>query len=618
MPLSFLAPVFLAGAIAAAVPIVLHLLKRDAAAELRFSAVRLLRRAPVEQRRRQRLRNLLLLALRVTALLLLAAAFARPYLRAATALSAASVTVVAVDRSYSMSAPGAGAAARRLAADALRSAPAESLVAVLAFDDGAEVLAEPTADRGLAIRAIERIEPGFGGTRYRTALGRAAAVIGARPGRIVVVTDLQRRGWESDDDAAVPGRVGVEVIEVAGPSENLAVASFAADRGSAAAVVLNRGSTGRQSRARLVVDERTIAEQAFAVGPGTAAQLSFAAVLPPSGAASVVVDDATGFAADNRRFRALDAGAATRVLLVGPQGTEGTAGFYVERALASAAEMYRFDVATASPAALGGMGDQALAGHAAVVVLSTRQIDRRGRDALTRYVEEGGGALVAAGADVDPAIVSTLFQPPIRLGAPEAAPGAFAPADVRHPIFRPFGTFAANLAQVRFTRAAALEGENLEPLARFSDGRLAMADRRQGRGRVVVFASDLDNRWNDFPVHPTFVPFIVETLRYVGGGRAVETDYTIGAAPGTLPATPGVAMLGGRRVALNVDIRESETARVSPEEFRGAVARLNRTAAAAEETSARQQEERQGLWRYGLLLVAVLLVAESMIGSRAG
>ncbi|HEV3484506.1 MAG TPA: BatA domain-containing protein, partial [Vicinamibacterales bacterium] len=78
--MNFLYPAFLLGALAIAVPVVLHLLRRDVAPEVPFSAVRLLRQSPIEQSRRRRLRDLFLLAARTAALLLLAAAFARPYL----------------------------------------------------------------------------------------------------------------------------------------------------------------------------------------------------------------------------------------------------------------------------------------------------------------------------------------------------------------------------------------------------------------------------------------------------------------------------------------------------------------------------------------------------------
>ena len=87
--MSFLYPAFLLGALAIAIPIVLHLLRRDVAPEVPFTAVRLLHRAPVERADRRRLRDLLLLAARVAALLLLAAAFARPYVQGARARAGA-------------------------------------------------------------------------------------------------------------------------------------------------------------------------------------------------------------------------------------------------------------------------------------------------------------------------------------------------------------------------------------------------------------------------------------------------------------------------------------------------------------------------------------------------
>ena len=111
--MGFLYPAFLAGAAAIGIPIVLHFLRRDIVPEVPFSAVRLLRRSPIARSRRRRLRDLILLAARVAALILLALAFARPYLAGAAA--AASLRIVAVDRSLSMSAPGTFARAMSIA-----------------------------------------------------------------------------------------------------------------------------------------------------------------------------------------------------------------------------------------------------------------------------------------------------------------------------------------------------------------------------------------------------------------------------------------------------------------------------------------------------------------------
>src|SRR5437868_10188852 len=102
--MSFLYPIFLAGSIAAAVPILLHFFRREQAPEVPFSAVRLLERTPIEQSHQRRLRDLLLLAARIAALLLLALAFARPFMPSRAA-AVPRLHIVAIDRSFSMGAP---------------------------------------------------------------------------------------------------------------------------------------------------------------------------------------------------------------------------------------------------------------------------------------------------------------------------------------------------------------------------------------------------------------------------------------------------------------------------------------------------------------------------------
>ena len=113
---------------------------------------------------------------------------------------------------------------------------------------------------------------------------------------------------------------------------------------------------------------------------------------------------------------------------------------------------------------------------------------------------------------------------PLHVAAPSDAKPQLrmlAPADVRHPIFQPFGANAATLgprAVFRISRASA--AVTCQTLASFTSGEPAVLDCAAGEGRAIVLASDLNNRWNDFPLHPTFVPFVHEAVRYVSGGRS--------------------------------------------------------------------------------------------------
>jgi hypothetical protein len=71
-------------------------------------------------------------------------------------------------------------------------------------------------------------------------------------------------------------------------------------------------------------------------------------------------------------------------------------------------------------------------------------------------------------------------------------------------------------------------------------------------------------------------------------------------------------------VAVNVDPRESDPARMTADEFKAGVARLNAVAARQEGVVAREDEDRQRLWQYALLLMVVSLAAEGILGRRLG
>ncbi len=106
MGLTFLQPVFLFGALAAAVPVIIHLIYRRRALVHRFPAVRFLLLADKRTARKFRLAQWLLLALRMLAICLLAFSLARPHLTGsnvqAAALAPPQATVFLIDNSLSM------------------------------------------------------------------------------------------------------------------------------------------------------------------------------------------------------------------------------------------------------------------------------------------------------------------------------------------------------------------------------------------------------------------------------------------------------------------------------------------------------------------------------------
>src|SRR5882724_2727682 len=392
--LSFLAPLFLAGAAAAAVPIVLHLLKREPEARVKFAAVKLLKRAPVEHTEKRHLRELLLLALRIAALLLLAFAFARPFFATGAASSTAGVTVVALDTSYSLSAPGRFERAKQLAKDAITRAPAGDLVGVVTFADDAQIVAKAGTDRVLAIAAIDEAAAGFGATRYRAALSAAAQSLDGRRGTMIVVTDLQENGWDAGDRALVPESATIEVADVGAPPPNLAITAVRPQADRVTATVRNSGPRARDAHLRLTIDDRPAGDVTVSIGSNQSAEATFAGA--PRGTAAVVsVDDPDGIQADNARFAVLGGTGRPAVLVVTGAGDLAREAFYVQHALAAAASSdTAFQVAGVGGAQLSTWTDDRLNGYAAVLLLSTRGLERRGRELLASSVRAGGGILV--------------------------------------------------------------------------------------------------------------------------------------------------------------------------------------------------------------------------------
>jgi aerotolerance regulator-like protein/VWA domain-containing protein len=630
--LTFLTPMFLAGAAATAVPIVLHLLKREPEPRVKFAAVRLLKNAPVEHTESHRLRELLLLALRVATLVLLALAFARPFFATGAAAASSGVTIVALDTSFSMSAPGRFERAQQLAKEAVGRTPAGDLVGVVTFDEDAAIVARPAADRVIATSAIEQASPGFGATRYRAALATATQALLMTPGRrasIILVTDLQENGWDQGDRAAVPDGARVDLVDVGEAPPNLAITGVRAFADRVVATIHNSGPRARDVKARLRLDGRPGGEAAASAAPGQSADVTFPGA-PRGAVAEVRLDDPDGPAADNVRYLVLQ-GARRQTVLVVSGGSAGRDAFYVQHALGAGETTARgYDVALMSGAQLStpaaGAGTD-LSNYAAVLLVSTRGLERRGREALASYVQRGGGLLLAAGPDVDGDVAADVLGGGsalriVHVPDPRGEPRTLAPVDARHPIFRPFASSSATLALVRFRDAARIAADGCQTLARFTTGDRALLECAVGNGRALVLASDLDNRWNDFPLHASFVPFLHECIRYLASSRALTTDYLVGDAPAGVPRRPGVhtvaAPSGGqaRQVAVNVDPRESVSARLTADEFQAAITQMKDADRPTGRVEARQQEDNQHLWQYAIALMVITLTVEGLIAAR--
>jgi hypothetical protein len=193
---------------------------------------------------------------------------------------------------------------------------------------------------------------------------------------------------------------------------------------------------------------------------------------------------------------------------------------------------------------------------------------------------------------------------------------------------------------------------NAVTLARFDGGTPALVESSVGRGRVLILATTLDLLWNDLALKPVYLPFVHQLARHASSyseqpgwvtiGQAVEMASTGTAAVILSPsgqrltpaegssalelAEPGFYEVRDARegqplrvVASNVDLTESDLARVDPGEVSVAVTGQPGSEgpdAAAVVVPDSVQEQAQRIWWYLLFAGILILIAESWLARR--
>ena len=302
-------------------------------------------------------------------------------------------------------------------------------------------------------------------------------------------------------------------------------------------------------------------------------------------------------------------------------------------------------------------------------------------DRLGDWVRAGGGLLLVAGARGGWGEGGeTLF--PGALAGVEDRDGRgerLATIEYEHPIFEVFrGPRRGDFSAARFYRARGYDvqpSDSVAVLARFDDGSPALAERRTGAGRVLVWTSTLDAGWTDLALQPVFLPFVHQLTRYTAGSTEAFESFVAGQVIDVSDAramesaglgevaeaisdseervvlTPsgGSFALGGRdeadflelseagfyeirppgrddvrpvTVAVNVDRAESDLATLDPEEMSAAIlsglsaASTGADASRALELRRADQERRQSWWRWLLLGAFGILIFETILSNR--
>jgi hypothetical protein len=559
--MSFLNPFLLFGSVALAIPVLIHLVRREKSEIIPFSSLMFLLKVPKRSIRQQKMKNLLLMALRLLILALLVGAFARPYITQAAKPAANSNsnrgTVLMLDNSYSMQ---YGDNFKKLKVEAQKRIDdlrASDRMAIVAFNDSATLLSRPTSDKNALKAVVDTLEPSFGGTRYYEAFtlaDRALGDFGGDQKQLIIISDFQRNGWNrSSRESVISADVKTETVNLAVKNfNNVGIDSVIVEQPTS----FNRTYNGRviarihnYSKDKPIVvpvivtlDGKEVGRKPVTISANSTALAEFTGFDLRLGFIKglVKVDADDPLKVDNEFRFALERREKLKVLVV-DHGKANQSQF-LKQAFTASAEL-PFEVTTVTESAIT---PEELAKHEVVIINDVPRLPDKVRDKMDDLRKTGQGQLVILGENSDIGWWDSYAKLPVKpvqrifvahdRGRPYVALTTY---DRNHPIFKLFEKstrVALNSAQFSvYMNVEAKPGAVV--LAKYEDGAPAIVESGKEDHGMLVFDSTVDNKWNDLPLKTSFLPLFSEMIYYLSRYNENKGWYQLGEG---IPITAGV------------------------------------------------------------------------------
>ena len=321
--MSFLAPWMLLLGGAALVPLLIHLLRRRIGLQLDFPAARYLARAEREHSRTLRMRNLLLMLLRVLSILLIAMAASRPSARlgAGTGGHAPTALAIVLDNSLSTSVIENGTPLldqfKRMAREALSDATPDDRLSLVTADGA---LRGGTA--GALLEELDRVRPYAGAGRLRDAVARAVAAVeasGLESRQVSILTDGQRSTWSEPAQLRGNASIAIWAPNRAAPANRgVSLAEPRPLRWTPRGVLATRATSADSTTYRMALGPRTLARGTVAPGEEAVVRAAPAERGWTAGTVEIEPDE---LSLDNLRHFALWIGPAPAVQVLAGAGS---------------------------------------------------------------------------------------------------------------------------------------------------------------------------------------------------------------------------------------------------------------------------------------------------------
>jgi hypothetical protein len=537
--MSFLTLPYLAGLAAVSLPILFHMIRRTPKGKVPFSTLMFLEASPPRVTSRSKIEHWLLLLIRAAALILLALAFSRPFLRQSEDLAVdvqAKRRAILVDVSASMRRDGLWTQAREKVDAILKEAKQEDSVGLFVFDQ--ELLPLLSFEEWAGLQAghqtkvaqerLKEVTPGWMGTNLGVVLPEAVTAAldegdekaATRATEIVVITDLQRGSRiEGLQTFEWPDSVTIDIQRVEAKTV-----------GNASVQVVGSvsGKSGLRVRIENVADsphERFKVEAATDSEAGT------------EGGQSTTLQDVHVPPEQNRVVKFKEIADGTKPVLVSLSGDDDSfdnQAWYVRPQTARVPVLYRGDGSSSDPNELRyyleraflptpareidfyADGDGNAPDETWMTGLSVigKKLDAEQLRLSSKAVEDGW-TLIVVGSST--AICRQAFEiagtkaPDISEANVEGY-AMLSDVDLEHPVFQPFNDIRlADFTKLPIWKHRVIDGElpeNARVLASLDGSRPAIVELSHGNGRVLLFTFGWHNEDSQFVLSSKFVPLM--------------------------------------------------------------------------------------------------------------
>ena len=577
--MTFLNPAVLFGLFAASIPVLIHLFNLRKLKKIEFSTLAFLKELQKNRIRKIKLKQWLLLALRVLIILLLVLAFARPTLEGVaiggTTSAAQTTAVFILDDTFSMSIVDADGSylnqAKQSIQELVRNLQEGDEVALILVSGGGRDDIKPSTNLSEFINMVDEIEPSFSSGYLHEAIVEAANILAESKNfnkEIYIFSDFQssrisEKGSLSDLSQLLGEKVkiysfnysGKEIYNIGVDDIKIETQIFEKNK----PVIFNASVTNYSTRevnnavVSLFVNKERTAQKSVTLEPGQSSVITMEALIKEAGYNSVFVEiEDDEIMQDNKRYTTLFIPDKIPIIIFYDDEKDVR---FIELALQSSSNRETFEISKRNLSQLASVN---LGQFDVVFIVGSENLNSPER--LRALVENGGGLFLFPGSETS----EESFQKLLNSFDLPSSHGSFGEAGDRsnvvnfdnvefnHPVFQNIFTegIKRNIESPDINHHFKItpEGKGITIIS-LMNGSSFLSEFKLSKGKVFLCNTSPVLSWSDFPVKGIFPALINKSVFYLASKSGTQEKFFAGDAVDINIANKSISQINIKRPA---------------------------------------------------------------------